>query len=130
MARNVFVLTEDLARFVTIEADVNALRATLTPPPAALSADDIKFGTIQVGLNALLDRNDAPNTLTAYPLLSIVGLPGANVSLTPDVTLAARIAAAAASLAQSESDVASLALHAGCLMMLGLATNAYRASFV
>ena len=66
MAINVFVLTEDLARLVTIESEVNTLRATFTPPLAPLTSDEIKLGTIQVGLNALLDQNDDPNTLPAY----------------------------------------------------------------
>lgn len=130
MFRSAFVLTEDLARLVTIESDVNANRATLDPPLAALSSDDIKLGTIQVGLNALLDANDVPNTQRAYPLLSIVGLPGSSVSLSPDTALGDRVTAASIAYAQSEVDVASLALHAGVLMMLGISTNAYRASFV
>ncbi len=130
MAINVFVLTEDLARLVMIESAVNTLRAALTPPLAALTSDEIKLGTIQVGLNAIMAKIDVPNTLPAYPLLSIVGLPGANVSLTPDADLQYYITTAAIAFSESEADVASLGLHAGCLMMLGIATNAFRASFV
>jgi len=130
MAINVFVLTEDLARLVTIESDVNTLRASLVPPLAALTSDEIKLGTIQVGLNAIMAKIDVPNTLPVYPLLSIVGLPGANVSLTPDADLEYYIQTAAIAFSESDADVASLALHAGVLMMLGIATNAFRASFV
>jgi hypothetical protein len=130
MAINVFVLTEDLARLVTIESDVNTLRASLTPPLAALTSDEIKLGTIQVGLNAIMAKIDVPNTLPVYPLLSIVGLPGANVSLTPDADLQFYITTVAIAFSESEANVASLALHAGVLMMLGITTNAYRASFV
>ena len=123
------VLTADGANLATIETDVNALRASLTPPLAALTSDEILALCIQVGRNALLNYADQHNTIAAFPLLSITGQPGSTVRISIDSDLAARVFAAATAFGQDSADVAGLAVHAAVLMLIGTATNAFRASF-
>lgn len=123
------VLTADGASLATIETNVNALRASFTPPLAALTSDEILALCIQVGLNALLNYAEVPNTTAAFPVLSIAGQPGVAIRITIDADLAARVSFAATAFGQTDDDVAGLAVHAAVLMLIGTATNAYRASF-
>jgi hypothetical protein len=126
----VHVLTADVAALATIRTAVNANRAELDPMFPAASADDTIVGCIQVGLNGLVDRNNAPNTSTTLPLLSVVGEAGATSNVTLDATLTARVTVVAALASCTEAELRALALHAGVLMMTGVATSAYRPSFV
>lgn len=123
------VLTEDNARLTQIQTDVNALRAQLSLPP--WPSGDIISSCVQVGLNALTNGREVPNTQTFIPLLSIVGLPGANNNVAFPSELDTRVAALAAELSVSTEDLSSLALHAGCLVMRGETENkGFRPSFV
>lgn len=124
------VLTADVASLATIRTAVNITRLAATPPYSALSAEESICGCIQVGLNGLVDRLDVPNTSTLLPLLSVVGEPGAISNVTPDATLTARITAVATLASCTEAELRDLALHVGVLMLTGVATSAYRPSFV
>ena len=124
------VLTADVADLATIRTAVNITRAAAVPPYSTLSAEEAICGCIQVGLNGLVDRLDVPNTSTLLPLLSVVGEPGAISNVTPDATLTARITAVAALASCTEAELRDLALHVGVLMLTGVATSAYRPSFV
>jgi hypothetical protein len=122
------VLDEDQARLTQIETNVNAQRVALSLAP--LPGGDIIAGCVQVGLNALTDGRDAPNTRTTIPSLSIVGLPGSGDTVVFSDELDDRIAAISTALDAPVEDVTSLALHAGCLVMLGeTANHGYRADF-
>ena len=123
------VLTEDNARLAQIQIDVNALRAQLSLPP--WSSGDIISSCVQVGLNALTNGRDVPNTAAFIPLLSIVGLPFSNDNVVFPTELDDRVAALAAELSVTTNDLSSLALHAGCLVMRGETENkGFRPSFV
>lgn len=122
------VLDEDISRLLTIEADVNAERATMGLDP--YTGDDIISGCIQVGLNALTDRNDEPYTATNIPTLSIVGEPYSENNLTLMADIEARATTIATGLGVTLEELGSLALHAGCLVMTGETENkGYRPSF-
>lgn len=125
----IFIPNEDLPRLTQIEIDVNALRAELGLP--AFAGGDVISGCVQVGLNTMTNGRDVPNTLPTIPELSVVGLPS-----TPDVVVFpaetdARVNAIAADLGVTDVQLASLAVHAGCLQMLNETLNkGYRPSFV
>lgn len=124
----VYVLTEDEDRLTAIETAVNALRDDIALDP--LPGGDIRLGCIQVGLNAITDRNDAPNAHPRAPTLSIVGLPGSNDSLVFSDAMQARITAIATAYGKTEAEIYNLALHAGCLVMTGEApATGYIADF-
>lgn len=124
------VLTADVASLATIRTAVNVNLAANYPLLPLATADDTIVGCIQVGLNALVDRLDAPNTSTVLPLLSVIGEPSATSNVTLSSEQTARVSAVATALGCSTTNLRALALHAGVLMMTGVATSAYRPSFV
>jgi hypothetical protein len=115
------VLDEDQPRLALIETDVNANRATMSLPP--LPGGDIIAGCVQVGLNALTNGRDVPNSRANIPTLSIVGLPYTDDIVVFSAELDARVAAIAAVLSVTAEDLSSLALHAGCLTMTSETEN-------
>lgn len=123
------VLTADVADLATIRTAVNITRTSAEPAYPALSTEETICGCIQVGLNGLVDRLDVPNASTLLPLLSVVGEAGSTSNIAPDATLTARITAVAALASCTEAQLRDLALHAGVLIMTGVATSAYRPSF-
>ncbi len=126
----VHVLTADVSALATIRTAVNDNRAELDPTYPVASADDTIVGCIQVGLNGLTDRTNAPNTDANLPLLSVIGEAGATSNVTLDATLTARVTYVAGLASCTEAELRALALHTGVLMMTGEATSAYRPSFV
>ena len=126
----VHVLTANVADLATIRTAVNITRVAATPPYSSLSTEETICGCIQVGLNGLVDRLNVPNANTSLPLLSVIGEPGATSNIAPDAPLTARITAVAALASCTEAELRALALHTGVLMLTGVATSAYRPSFV
>jgi hypothetical protein len=115
------VLDEDQARLAQIETDVNEQRATLGLPTFA--GGDIISGCIQVGMNAFTNGRDEIWPAGKVPTISIDGLPYSddNVIFPPEID--DRVGLLSASIGMTESDFASMALHAGCLVMSGETNN-------
>jgi len=131
MATTIHVLTEDATLLSTTETDVNANLASFDPPLPPLPSGDIISGCIQVGLNALTKSYVEPNDATFMPLLSIAGLPYTNDVVSIPSEIETRLTTIATTLGVSDTDLGSLALHAGLLTMNALGPNkGYRPSFV
>jgi hypothetical protein len=118
---NIRILDEDTSRIAQIVTDVNALRATLGL--SALTTDEVIVGCVGVGLNALTDRLDVPNSRANIPTLSIAGLAYTEDTIVFPGDVQARVDAIAALLSVTALALSSLALHAGCLMMLAETDN-------
>lgn len=115
------ILVEDQPRLIQIAADVVASRAALSLPP--LSGNDLYDGIVQVGMNALTNGRDVPNSRANIPTLSIFGLPYTDFIITFSAELDARVTAIANVLGATITELSSLALHAGCLVLLAETEN-------
>lgn len=115
------VLDEDQARLAQIETDVNEQRATLGLPPFA--GGDIISGCVQVGMNAFTNGRDEIWPAGNVSTISIEGLPYSDDNVIFPDEIEGRVSVLSAAIGMTESDFASVALHAGCLVMLGETNN-------